>query len=117
MPSIPAFSGFRRFGEGLAPANALALDLYRPDPKLYVGFDFHPNLALVASAGATCELRNGQTVSAGTPLAPQARKVLSGTPAATAHASGSASDVAKPGSGLPICQCRTFLKTQSSRMT
>lgn len=38
--SLPSLPGFYAGSQGLAPADPLALDLFRADPKLYAGVDF-----------------------------------------------------------------------------
>jgi hypothetical protein len=47
--SLPSLPSFYAGSQGLAPADPLALDLYRADPKLYAGVDF--------GAGSSIETR------------------------------------------------------------
>lgn len=46
MRSVPTFPSFYTGNQGLPPADPLALDIYRPDLKLYAGVDFHPRFGI-----------------------------------------------------------------------
>ena len=47
--SLPSASGFYASSIGLPPADPLALELYRADPKLSAGFAFNPNFGIEAN--------------------------------------------------------------------
>lgn len=49
MRSLPAASAFHADSIGLPPADPLAVELYRADPKLVVGFDVNPLFGLEAT--------------------------------------------------------------------
>lgn len=49
MRNLDAFPSVYGATEGLAPADPLALDLYRSDPKLHIGVAFSPYLGIEAT--------------------------------------------------------------------
>lgn len=47
--SVPTFPVMRGHTQGLAPADPLAADIYRSDPKLFASIDLNPNLGVEAT--------------------------------------------------------------------
>jgi hypothetical protein len=49
LRNVPSFPRYVAHGEGLPPADPLALDLYRADPKLFAGVDLNSRLGIEAT--------------------------------------------------------------------